>query len=323
MSNLFTRLLAHVIATKTLGRPSRILLGLGMTGILSTSAFSSHAKPLSSPQVIRIYQVDSRYNYRIDLLNLAISKTEGKYGTAVIQKQQAQITNARGLSLLKSGNIDIASFASTPELESAFYSIKIPLLQGLLGYRVFLVKKSKQAEFQGINRIGALKSKVAGSGAHWADTTILRTNGLSVISSPRYENLFELLNKQRIDYFPRGIHEARKELNQHKRRYPQLQIESSKALFYPFPVYFYVNKNNRPLQQRITEGLQKALADGSMQALFKQHHASSIQQIHQNKRQVFCLNNPLLQAQPKLQTQWWLGRQSASTLCTRKALLGG
>ena len=315
MHNLFKKSFAILGADKALYK--RVLLSVAIICCTSSPALSSDTQNVSPATAVRIYQLDSRYSYRTELLALALRKTEHEYGPASIEGQQGHVTNARGLAMLKSGSVDIASFAHTTQLDKTFHAIKTPLLQGMLGYRIFLIHRDKQENFNRLNTLAQLQEKIAGSGAHWADTPILLANDMPLVTSPKYESFFDLLIKRRIDYFPRGIHEAWKELETYKHRYPSLLIEQSKALFYPFPVYFYINKNNVTLQQRIRAGLQQALADGSMESLFKRHHFVAIQQLKQDQRQVFCLNNPHLNRHHHFQTQWWLGSKDSDQLCAQ------
>jgi hypothetical protein len=83
-------------------------------------------------------------------------------------------------------------------------------------------------------------------------------------------------------------------------------VEQTKALFFPFPIYFWVNKDNQALAQRIEHGLTLALADGSFRKLFETYHAKEIAALAEEKRQVIRLNNPILPpGSPEPDTHWW------------------
>jgi hypothetical protein len=91
------------------------------------------------------YQVGSRYNYQIELLNLIISKTEKKWGklkTAPIYGEL--VTAERGRHFLEKGEVDVVFLPYSKSLDKRFSVIKFPILQGILGYRIFLINKDKK-----------------------------------------------------------------------------------------------------------------------------------------------------------------------------------
>ena len=86
-----------------------------------------------------------------------------------------------------------------------------------------------------------------------------------------------------------------------------LTVEPTLALYYPLPVYFFVARDNTALAERLQRGLQRALTDGSLKALFLQYHGSLLRQVQLDKRRLFRLNNPgLPPGTPVPDTHWWL-----------------
>ena len=145
-----------------------------------------------------------------------------------------------------------------------------------------------------------------GLNRQWIDLQILEANNLKVITSTGYENLFGMLEAKRFDVFTRGLNEAAPELAARKNIYPHLAVETTKALFFQFPIYFWVSKNNPALAHRIELGLKLALADGSFRKLFESYHAAQINQLAHEQRQVIRLNNPILpKGAPESDTRWW------------------
>ena len=115
-----------------------------------------------------------------------------------------------------------------------------------------------------------------------------------------------MLVANRFDAFTRGLNEASLELDKRKTSYPQLAVEQTKALYFPYPVYFWVRKNETALAERIRHGLQLSLADGSFRKLFEHYHAAEIKMLSKNKRQVIHLTNPVLPAHTaEPDTSWW------------------
>ena len=70
---------------------------------------------------------------------------------------------------------------------------------------------------------------------------ILQHNGLRVAGVANYENIFDMLQHERFHYFP----EVSMRLGEIARKghdYPSLRVEETLALYYPYPVYFFVSK---------------------------------------------------------------------------------
>ncbi|CAN6484299.1 unnamed protein product [Victoria cruziana] len=82
------------------------------------------------------------------------------------------------------------------------------------------------------------------------------------------------------------------ELSLHRQQFPQLVLEQAHALYFPYPVYFWVRKDNQALAARIERGLNLALADGSFRRLFEQYHAKEIALLRQGRRQIHRLRTP-------------------------------
>ncbi|MGL4206779.1 MAG: substrate-binding periplasmic protein [Aeromonadaceae bacterium] len=255
---------------------------------------------------IRIFQADSRYAYRTNLLQLILDQTRDE-GECTLVASYTDVTPDRGLLLLKEKRLDVVSMPTTVEREEAMRPIKIDIMRGILGYRVLLIRKEKQADFARVTKMADLRQFTLGFGSQWADLPILQKNGLNVISSPQYENLFTMLAKGRFDAFPRGLNEAWNEVAERQQSLPELAVETELALYYPNPVYFFVNSQDGALARRLQRGLDKALADGSMQRLFMRYHAGSIARSNLAQRRLFMLNNAQLPSgTPFPDTSWWL-----------------
>jgi ABC-type amino acid transport substrate-binding protein len=121
----------------------------------------------------------------------------------------------------------------------------------------------------------------------------------------RYTDIFLKLAGGRIDYFPRSVQEIWTELGTHVDS--GFAVEPSIALHYPAAMYFFVNRNNAALANDIRQGLERALADGTFEALFQRHFGPALKRAALDKRQVFELGNPLLPAETPLANRrlWW------------------
>lgn len=258
---------------------------------------------------IGYFQTDLRYEYRIKLLELALEKTRDGYGDFHLVPVSDEMSQGRGLEFLRKGeNVRVAFLPTTSEREKDFLAIRIPILRGILGYRVFLIHQDARDAFAEVASLEELKARfTAGFGTHWADKAILVSNGIAVVDTPSYDNLFGMLNARRFDYFPRGINEAWHEVEKRGADFPKLMVEPELALYYPYAVYFFVNRKDDLLAQRIDTGLRLALSDGSFEALFREYHEEDIRRAGLDKRRLFILENPTLpETTDVIDTRWWL-----------------
>ncbi len=238
---------------------------------------------------------DFRNIYKIELLKLALSKTEKTYGPFELQKTKTKMQQDRCLkSLARRKYVDVVWSMTSIEREKELLPIRIPLQKGLLGHRIFIINQKDQPKFDKIRNFEDLQNLTAGQGHDWPDTIILRTNKLKVVTSSSYDGLFNMLKIDRFDYFPRGVTEpwseveARKDLN--------LVVEKKILLRYRAPEYFFVNNNNTQLAKRLEEGLRMAIKDGSFDEVFHKDpdviNVLKYAKIH--NRMVFDLDNPFL-----------------------------
>ena len=164
-------------------------------------------------------------------------------------------------------------------------------MKGLLGYRVFLIHRKNQEKFNTIHSLDALRKLTVGQREGWGDIGIFQHNGFTVIEGNTYEGLFGMTVAGRFDYFSRGVSEALRELKERQQDYPDLELEQSILLYYPYPTFFYVNKRFPLLAQRIHTGLSEMLKDGSFDKLFIQYHGKQIEAAKLKKRKLFKLES--------------------------------
>lgn len=279
---------------------------LGYAWLLVLLMLSGALSVRAAEREIRYFQADSRYAYRTQLLQLILNKTlaEGGYRLTPLY---TDVTPDRGLALLQSGRIDVVSLPATPERERLYRAVPEDIMRGLLGYRVLLIRKERQAEFAAITSLDGLRKMRLGFGSQWADFPILEHNGLTVVGNPHYPSLFGMLEKGRFDAFPRGLNEAWREQEEHTAELPELAVESELLLYYPYPVYFFVQRDDMALASRLQRGLERAIQDGSMRTLFLQHHATLFKQAGLAHRRLILLENPFLPADFRSpDTSWWL-----------------
>lgn len=258
-------------------------------------------------RTLRYFPVGPIYEYRWKLLELALKRAPRSGATAYrIEPYGEEVTQNRGISLLQSGAIDVIALGTNKEREAQMLPIRIDILRGIVGYRVFIVAAADQERIARLDDAALREQLTFGLNSQWADLAIMRAHGYTVMTTTDYERLFGMLAARRFDALPRGLNEAEMELAARREAYPQLALEKTRALFFPYPIYFWVNKDDAALARRIEQGLRAALADGSFRRLFEAYHASAIATMAREKRRVIRLDNPVLPAgTPQVDTSWW------------------
>lgn len=283
--------------------PTPLIAGWVMAACL---LFGCVGPGMAGETVLRYFPSGPIYEYRWKLLELALAHVKAEEGTFRLEPYAEEVTQNRGVLLLQSGGIDVIALGTNEEREGKMLPVRIDISRGIVGFRLFVIRAADQARFAQMDELSLRQKLVFGLNSQWADLPIMRASGFSVITSANYESLFEMLAASRFDAFPRGLNEARRELEERKQNYPQLAIEKTKALYFPFPIYFWVSKDKVALARTIERGLRLSLADGSFRRLFESYHATEIAGLKKEKRQVILLDNPILPlGNPHPDTSWW------------------
>jgi hypothetical protein len=225
--------------------------------------FGKHINLANASTIVHVKVDSAKEQLLLDIFKMAVSKSAPG---SVFSPTESLMTATRAVEELKTGGINVFWAGVTPKLEETFRPIYIPVLKGLLGHRIFIIKKGKQSLFDNINNLSDLKALKAGQGKTWGDTKVLKAADIPTATTLKYNNLFRMLEGDRFDYFPRAVHEpwsevvSRPELN--------LTVEKRILLIYPFAMYFFVEKDNKRLHDIINEGLELAIKDGSFDRLF-------------------------------------------------------
>lgn len=236
---------------------------------------------------------DVRDSYFRALLQIALDLTAQAHGPASI-KPEAASNQARAELSLQRGELDVIWVVPNEEREAMFRPIRIPLEKGLLGHRVFLIRRADQERFSAITQVDVLKALKAGQGHDWQSTKVLQANGFNVVTQSSYDAIFRMLEAGLVDYFPRGLNEAWAELD--ARQSPVLMVETSLLLRYPATSYFFVRQSDAALAERIEAGLRLAIDTGVFETVFLNHpaHHAIFSTARLGRRRVFALQNPYL-----------------------------
>jgi ABC-type amino acid transport substrate-binding protein len=249
---------------------------------------------------------DERTAYAKAVLDLAMREAHADY---TIRRSDDLMQRERALHELAEGRvINLLWVSMSASDEARLRPIRIPLYRGLIGYRVLLIRKDRQPDFDRINSLEDLKRMTGGQGFGWVDAGILRDAGLSIETST-YDSLFEMTEAGRIDYFPRGVVEAWTELKARGAAYPDLTVEKHLLLAYRSDFVFYTSKKEERLARTIEAGLRAAYRDGSFKRLFdsQQWVQEAINRADIAHRKIIYLDNRYLSEQDReIPSEYWM-----------------
>lgn len=262
---------------------------------------------------ISIKHPDLKQHYYIDVLKLALEESKDEYGDYTLQAVPVEMTQGHTSIMVElEHGLDVTWRMTSAKAEQRMLAVYIPLLKGLMGHRIFIIRADEQARFPKDISLAQLSTMIAGQGHDWPDNEILIHNNLKVVTGAGY-TLLEMLEKQRYDYFPRALHEPWVEIGGKE----GFIVEQNIMLQYPAPLYFFVNKKNTALRNRIYAGLSKAVENGKFDELFHQHPITknTLALAKVKDRKIFKFHNPLLSPETKAiidDKRLWLNNVQAS-----------
>lgn len=247
------------------------------------------------PYVVDVPTAAIDGEYFADLLALVLNASKAPDERIDIRFATDQLSQARWLAAVaqSKGNAIIWTMTSKAR-EETLRTIRFPLIKGLMGYRVLVIRKGDEAKFVKVKTKEDLMKLSAGQGMHWPDTDILRANNFYIVEAMAKENLYKMLAAKRFDFFPRGISEI--SVEQDLIDSQRLRVEPHILLHYPTDVYFFVNKNNTELATRLEKGWSIILKNGEFEKFFLsfERMKAAIDMLNKHDYQIIELENPFL-----------------------------
>jgi len=279
--------------------------------VLILSLWLAAVVQAQTPGVIRaIPHATDMDRYTLKMLDLALSHIDTAYKVELDTGEQR--TQGRYVDDVISGKVDIMWAATDQDIENKLQPVRIPLLKGLLGHRIFLIHKGDQAKFDRVKTFADLQRIRLGQGTTWADTKILEANKLTVVKTNKYPSLLHMLDGGRFDAFPRGVQEPWSEVNSVQGL--ELEVEKRIMLVYKMPFYLFVSKDNKALAHDLEAGLTRAIEDGSFNDVF--FNDPSVKDVlakaNMKNRRIFKLDNPTLSKEtPVDRKELWFDPQES------------
>jgi hypothetical protein len=249
-------------------------------------------KPLNvryakSQTVNPLYKKQTEYFYEILALGLEKSTKPYQLEMATIP---TNVEQSRSLKLLENGYYDVHWYTTDANRENTMLPIRIPLTKGLIGLRLMFIHQDTPDIFKHISSTEQLKTYIGGQGRNWPDTILLKQQKFHIEEATNSVALLKMLDKKRIEYFPRSMLEIWHEITVIKDM--KIAIDQHIALQYPLAVYFFVAQDNQKLHDLLELGLKNAIADGSFNKVFYKYYGDYVTKSRLKKRKILKISNP-------------------------------
>ncbi|XOV79904.1 MAG: diguanylate cyclase [Aestuariibacter sp.] len=272
--------------TVTSHSQTKILILLFVVILLGLSLRSATADVIIHPK-----SNDPKETLVLEILKLAIQHSD-KADQFRYQEFENSLTEARMVEMVKEHKLSIMWAGTQIKYEQELMPIRFPVLKGMLGHRIFIIRQDDQPRFNGVNSLAQLQQIPLGQGRFWGDTVVLKHANLPVVTPVKYASLFYMLEGGRFDYFPRAIHEPWSEVASRKEL--ALTVEKRILIVYPFAMYFFVARENSELAATIAQGFRRAIDNEKYDELFFAHPMikDALSRANLKDRIVFHLDNP-------------------------------
>ena len=287
-------------------RPGLFLQAVCFLSLCAAGIAAAATRPyMVDIQIVSTAKEDSYY---VELLRLILNASKAPDEVIEFRFAARALPQARWVAAVAQdkGN-NVIWTMTNQEREQGLHAIRVPILKGLMGYRLLVIRKGDEAKFAHIQTKEDLLALSVGQGMHWPDTDILRANKFQPVEAMAKENLYKMLAAKRFDFFPRGIAEIY--LEEDFIRAQNLRVEPHLILHYQTDLYFFVNKKNTELARRLEQGWDIILNNGEFEAFFLNapNVRSALEILKKSKRKIIELENPFLPADTPLhQPGYWL-----------------
>lgn len=278
-----------------------------IAGLLVCGAQARQAVADSEPMTIRhpvVGQLTSATHspYFMEVLELALDRANVDYrfeGVVLSEFYESRSAYSLGQSIY-----DVHWMHTNKEREEALIPVRIPLLRGLIGWRLLAIKDDDQTRFDGVTALVDLEPFTLVQGHDWPDTDVLSRAGLNVWRAPSKEGMFRMLAAGRVHTFPRAITEIWQEMDLYTGL--SVVVEERLVLVYPSAYYFFVAPEKPELAEAIERGMNKAIEDGSFEQAFQAYFGAVIERSGLAERRILRIDNPLMPEQTPLdRTELW------------------
>jgi hypothetical protein len=238
----------------------------------------------------------SRQLYELQVLQTALSAAGVKISID-IDERNLSISEEAGVFSKMSFDV-FATVQGNPKLNAENkILIAKPIMQGLLGHRLLIIRKTDSAHFGAIKQSDEMKKMRSGIPTGWADVALFKANQYNTVELGNFETIFQYLVNNDFDYLALGANEIEQVYQEANLEKMDLIIAPTLMLRYNFPVVFYVTPKKPELAKHLNKGLDLIIKNGTLKDIFDQHFGHLYSRLHLSDRTVFELKNPLIKSE--------------------------
>ncbi len=242
-------------------------------------------------------KTEIRREYEREVLLAALAATAEQYGAWQLHEVNADYPDAAEEAAVfrRKGHDLFVTVAGNEKLaDEEKIVVPLPLMKGLLGYRLLIINAGDQRRFSAIGSAQALRRLRNGIPATWADAGLFRKNGYTVVERGNFDELFDRLKSGEFDYVTFGANEINSVFESRAEPLGGLIIEPSLLMYYPFALVFYVNPALPELAQRLCAGLQNIQENNTLEKIFARYYGDIVTKLKLRERRLITLENPAL-----------------------------
>jgi len=256
-------------------------------------------KPISFVRAVSASDIDAHAAFGWEVLSAVLERTRSTHGdyTLSMSSDPAQALRFRHANSSSDVQVNVVILTISPEWNDILLPVRIPVLRGLLGYRLLLVHRQDLDRFKGIKTLEDLRKVTFGSVKHWLDTTIMENAGLTVVTGSTFDGLHRMMQAHRFETLTRGVHQIESEMASiGSEPDNDIVVEPHLLMHYYLPVYFWFSRDpeGQRRAERVKAGLSAMVADGSFERMFDSRYGPVIQKYDLAHRTIIELPNPLL-----------------------------
>lgn len=258
----------------------------------STSKHPGTTIKLWSGNKTLAYQV-----YEREVLEAVLAATVKGYGDIPLLVDTTGVADEA--AIFRTGDFDVfGTGAGNPKLAAEEKTIiPHPLMKGLLGYRILIVRAAERGKLAAMTSADALQQQRLGVPAGGIDAELFRHNGFKAVEAGSINDLFTRQAEKTFDYTALGVSEIGEVFTQKAAPVGGLVQDETLLIYYPFPLVFYVNPNNPELALRINQGMQVIARTGELDQIFERHFGALVDGLGLKQRRLIRLDNPFLPAE--------------------------
>ena len=242
---------------------------------------------------------DTEREFKTQLLRLIMERSGVDFAfglTAEDLSQDAAMDALASGELVGKKNphaITIGAYGAGRSLNARLRVIPIPITGGVLGLRVGWTHAKRLPRLASVDNLKELRGLTLLQGHGWSELDIFDAAGLRTFETAG-DNLFRLVDQQRVDLLLRGVAEIEGEQTVVNRFSDELVLDPHLLVAYPFAGFFYVSPDNKELADAVQEGFEAIIRDGSYQRLLEsQVYTSWLRdRLKLRQRQVIFIPNP-------------------------------